>query len=62
MYSRDTINTDGDDSFLEDEFKGIDYCNHGINQHYEEKYRKGFNSIPAEHLIKIQTAKYEGNK
>ncbi len=62
MYSRDTIHTDGDESFLQDEFKGQDLGNHGDCQYLEEKYRKGFNSIPAEHLIKIQTAKYEGNK
>lgn len=62
MYSRDTIHTDGNDDFLKDELKGKDLCNHGINQHYEEKYRKGYNSIPAEHLITIQTNKYSGNK
>lgn len=61
MYSRDP-HTDGDMSFLEDELKGIDKCNHGENQHYEAKYRKGYQSIPAEHLIATQTAKYQGNR
>lgn len=62
MYSRDTLHTDGSDEFLQEEFLGIDHCNHGDNQHYEEKYRKGFHSIPAEHLMKVQTQKYEGNR
>ena len=48
-------------SFLQDEFKGIDECNHGKDQHYQEKwdrYDKGYiKSIPAkEHLISIQNS------
>lgn len=64
MYSR-SIFTDGNLDFLDDEVKGIDWCNHGREMHYQEKwdhYDKGYQSIPCDHLIAVQTAKYQGNK
>lgn len=64
MYSR-SPDTDGTMVKPSDDFLGVDKCNHGEDQHYQEKwdkYDKGYKSIPAEHLISIQTAKYQGNK
>ncbi len=64
MYSRDQ-NVNGSLNSLEDDFLGADKGNHGIKVNEQAKYDhydKGYKSIPAEHLISIQTAKYQGNK
>lgn len=64
MYSR-SPNTDGNMDFLNQELDGIDKCNHGIHTDYQKEwdhYDKGYQSIPAEHLMSAQAAKYQGNK
>lgn len=49
---------------LNDDFRGLDYCNHGIHHNNtEDKYtNKGVHSISADTLIEVQTNKYKGNK
>lgn len=64
MYSRDP-DVNGSCCSPEDDFMGVDKGNHGMKENEQakyDKYDKGYQSIPAEHLISIQTAKYEGNR
>lgn len=49
----------GEDINLNDELRGIDYCNHGDKQDHghPDRYNKGYQSIPVEQLQAIQHAK-----